>query len=147
MSKIKPSHLALTITTTITLFAIYYSHSQQISEKRTMREGVERDKARMRRKKVLEEGKNADGARWGQIWSVFYHFHLAWKLWYILYGGYARLEHRRLWRYDQNILTKRRASFYPPSSYTSIQDSILKATPQRNDITSTQRTVITFTQI
>jgi len=39
------------------MYAIYYSHNQQVVDRATMREGVERDKERLRsmRKKRREE--------------------------------------------------------------------------------------------
>jgi hypothetical protein len=42
---------ALGLTTSITLFAIYYSHYQQVNDKAVMRAGVDRDKERLRRKR------------------------------------------------------------------------------------------------
>ena len=40
---------------TITAFAIYYSHYQQVRDKAVMREGVTRDKERLRAIKAREE--------------------------------------------------------------------------------------------
>jgi hypothetical protein len=53
--RIRGPHIALGLTTSITLFAIYYSHYQQVSDKAQMRAGVERDKERIRRKKEITQ--------------------------------------------------------------------------------------------
>ena len=45
--------MALGLTTSMTLFAMYYSHYQQVSDKAIMRAGVERDKERIRRKREI----------------------------------------------------------------------------------------------
>jgi hypothetical protein len=45
----------LGITSSITLYAIYYSHFQQVQDKAMMRAEVGRDKERMRRKWQLEK--------------------------------------------------------------------------------------------
>ena len=50
--------VVLGVTTSITLYAIFYSHYQQVSDKAVMRAGVERDKERIRMKK--RERKEAD---------------------------------------------------------------------------------------
>ena len=47
--------IALGITSGITLGAIIYSHYSQVRDKRVMREGVERDKERIKIKKKLKK--------------------------------------------------------------------------------------------
>jgi len=42
---------------TITSFAIYYSHYQQVRDRAVMREGVLRDKERLRANKASKEGR------------------------------------------------------------------------------------------
>ena len=42
---------------TITAFAIYYSHYQQVRDRAVMREGVLRDKERLRANKAGREGR------------------------------------------------------------------------------------------
>eukprot|EP00581_Thalassiosira_minuscula_P028616 CAMPEP_0183755776 /NCGR_PEP_ID=MMETSP0739-20130205/4516_1 /TAXON_ID=385413 /ORGANISM="Thalassiosira miniscula, Strain CCMP1093" /LENGTH=68 /DNA_ID=CAMNT_0025992763 /DNA_START=71 /DNA_END=274 /DNA_ORIENTATION=- len=44
--------IVLGVTSSITLYAIFYSHFQQVRDKAVMRAGVERDKERMRLKKA-----------------------------------------------------------------------------------------------
>ena len=48
--------VALALTSSVTLYAIFYSHYSQVSEKEVMRAGVARDKERLRlnRKKKKE---------------------------------------------------------------------------------------------
>ena len=43
--------VVLGVTTSVTLYAIFYSHFQQVQDKAVMRAGVERDKERIRLKK------------------------------------------------------------------------------------------------
>ena len=43
--------IVLGITTSITFYAVFYSHYQQVRNKSVMRAGVERDKERIRLKK------------------------------------------------------------------------------------------------
>jgi len=43
--------IVLGITTSVTLYAIFYSHFQQVRDKAVMRAGVDRDKERMRAKR------------------------------------------------------------------------------------------------
>ena len=52
--------IVLGVTTSITLYAIFYSHFQQVRDKAAMRAGVERDKERMRlkRQEMKEEHVN-----------------------------------------------------------------------------------------
>ena len=45
----------LGITSTVTMYAIYYSHFQQVRDKAVMRAGVERDKERLLSKKKGRE--------------------------------------------------------------------------------------------
>jgi hypothetical protein len=52
--RIRGPAIALGLTSGITLFAVYYSHYQQVSDKAQMRAGVERDKERIRRKKEMQ---------------------------------------------------------------------------------------------
>jgi len=47
--------IAVGLTSLITVSAIIYSHYSQVTEKQTMRAGVERDKERMRLKKKLRK--------------------------------------------------------------------------------------------
>lgn len=47
--------LALGITSGITLGAIIYSHYSQVRDKKAMKEGVERDKERIKIKKMLKK--------------------------------------------------------------------------------------------
>jgi len=46
--------IALGLTTTVTLSAIFYSHFAQVRDKAAMRAGVERDRERIRLKRKLE---------------------------------------------------------------------------------------------
>mmetsp|Transcript_14348 Transcript_14348/g.21480 ORF Transcript_14348/g.21480 Transcript_14348/m.21480 type:complete len:82 (+) Transcript_14348:102-347(+) len=63
--------VVLGLTTTVALYAVFYSHFSQVRDKAVMREGVERDKARMRYKrkmekkqqKLLEEGEGGSVGR------------------------------------------------------------------------------------
>ena len=48
--------VVLGVVTSATLYAIFYSHFQQVRDKAVMRAGVERDKERMRLKKRQQEG-------------------------------------------------------------------------------------------
>ena len=56
--RIRGPAVVLGITTTITACAIFYSHFQQVRDKKVMRAGVDRDKERIRlkRKQQREEG-------------------------------------------------------------------------------------------
>jgi hypothetical protein len=47
--------IALVLTTTVTVGAIFYSHYSQERDKRVMRAGVERDKERLRIKKAMQQ--------------------------------------------------------------------------------------------
>ena len=47
--------VALGITTGVTLGAIIYSHYSQVRDKKAMKEGVERDKERIKIKKMLKK--------------------------------------------------------------------------------------------
>ena len=47
--------IILGVTTSVTLYAIFYSHFQQVRDKAVMRAGVERDKERIRLKKKERE--------------------------------------------------------------------------------------------
>lgn len=47
--------IILGITTSVTLYAIFYSHFQQVRDKAVMRAGVERDKERMRLRKRQQQ--------------------------------------------------------------------------------------------
>jgi len=42
------------VTTFVTIGSIYYSHYAQVRDKQTMREGVQRDKERMRMKRLMQ---------------------------------------------------------------------------------------------
>ena len=50
--KLRGPKIALGITSSITLSAIVYSHYSQVRDKQVMKEGVERDKERIRIKKM-----------------------------------------------------------------------------------------------
>ena len=54
--KIRAPAIVLGITSSVTLYAIFYSHFQQVRDKQVMRAGVERDKERIRLKKKEKEG-------------------------------------------------------------------------------------------
>ena len=47
--------IILGVTSSITLYAIFYSHFQQVRDKAVMRAGVERDKERIRMKKQQQQ--------------------------------------------------------------------------------------------
>ena len=49
--RIRGPAVVLGLTTSITAYAIFYSHFQQVRDKKVMREGVERDKERIRLKR------------------------------------------------------------------------------------------------
>lgn len=51
------------LTSLVTVSAIVYSHYSQVTEKQTMRAGVERDKERMRLKKKLRKQEEAERAK------------------------------------------------------------------------------------
>ena len=46
--------IAMVLTTTIAIGAVVYSHDSQIQDRKKLREGVERDKERLRRKRKEE---------------------------------------------------------------------------------------------
>lgn len=48
--------IVLGMTTSVTLYAIFYSHFQQVRDKAVMRAGVERDKERLRLKRQQQQG-------------------------------------------------------------------------------------------
>lgn len=52
--------IVLGVTSSVTLYAIYYSHFQQVRDKAVMRAGVERDKERILSKKMQREIRDAD---------------------------------------------------------------------------------------
>eukprot|EP00574_Skeletonema_japonicum_P002869 CAMPEP_0201717950 /NCGR_PEP_ID=MMETSP0593-20130828/3583_1 /ASSEMBLY_ACC=CAM_ASM_000672 /TAXON_ID=267983 /ORGANISM="Skeletonema japonicum, Strain CCMP2506" /LENGTH=64 /DNA_ID=CAMNT_0048208127 /DNA_START=107 /DNA_END=301 /DNA_ORIENTATION=- len=47
--------MVLGLTTSITAYAIFYSHFQQVRDKKVMREGVARDKERIRLKRKEQQ--------------------------------------------------------------------------------------------
>eukprot|EP00986_Skeletonema_menzelii_P015681 scaffold12374_cov85-Skeletonema_menzelii.AAC.1 len=47
--------IVLGLTTSITAYAIFYSHFQQVRDKKVMREGVARDKERIRLKRKEQQ--------------------------------------------------------------------------------------------
>ena len=49
--RIRGPAIVLGLTTSITAYAIFYSHFQQVRDKKVMREGVARDKERIRLKR------------------------------------------------------------------------------------------------
>jgi hypothetical protein len=53
--RIRGPTVVLGLTTSITAYAIFYSHFQQVRDKKVMREGVERDKERIRLKRKEQQ--------------------------------------------------------------------------------------------
>lgn len=60
--------IVLGLTSSITLYAIFYSHFQQVRDKAVMRAGVERDKERMRlrRKQMIQEQEEQQALEGGE---------------------------------------------------------------------------------
>jgi len=53
--RIRGPAIVLGLTTSITAYAIFYSHFQQVRDKKVMREGVARDKERIRLKRKEQQ--------------------------------------------------------------------------------------------